>query len=113
MLNSKKYKIVKKCRLCSSNNLVNFINFTSIALGNNLLNTKKEALEAEEYPLEVLKCKNCNHFQLKHSVLPKILYTTNYTYLSGVGLAFVQHINDYVDWIEKRQISQNHQLLLM
>ena len=52
MLNSKKYKIVKKCRLCSSNNLVNFIDFTSIALGNNLLNTKKEA-EAEEYPRSI------------------------------------------------------------
>ena len=22
--------------------------------------------------------------------------------MSGVGLAFVQHINDYVDWIEKK-----------
>ena len=102
MLKTRKYKIVEKCRICSSNHLVSLINFNKVALGNNLLDEKKQALEAEEYPLEVLNCKNCNHFQLKYSVNPEILYTTNYTYLSGIGLAFVRHIHDYVDWIERK-----------
>ena len=40
-------------------------------------------------------------FQLSLSINPDILYATNYTYLSGIGKSFVEHIKEYVYWIDK------------
>ncbi len=106
MLNKNKFRYLNKCRLCGSSNLSSLINFGQVPLGNNLLKNKKSALHADQYPLEVMCCLDCNHFQLSCAVDPEILYATNYTYLSGVGLSFLKHINNYVQWIEnKTQIS--------
>ncbi len=90
------------CRLCKSKNLSNLIDFGDVALGNNLQDTFKEAINVEEYPLQVLNCNKCNHFQLSCAVNPNLLYATNYTYLSGVGLSFVKHIKSYVEWVKHR-----------
>ena len=43
----------------------------------------------------------CGHFQLGHSVLPKILYATNYTYLSNVGKSFMEHFKSYAELMYK------------
>jgi SAM-dependent methyltransferase len=102
MQSNENFRTISECRLCSSKKLSSFINFGSIALGNNLQSTKKGAFNVDEYPLEVLNCEACNHFQLSAAVKPDILYATNYTYLSGIGSSFVKHIKTYVDWIEEK-----------
>jgi 2-polyprenyl-3-methyl-5-hydroxy-6-metoxy-1,4-benzoquinol methylase len=89
------------CRLCSSRNFDCIIDFGKIALGNNLLNNKKKSLEVREYILKLNKCKSCGHFQLSHKINPKILFASNYTYLSGVAPSFVKHFSKYVSWIRK------------
>ena len=97
------------CRLCHSEDLEINFDFGEIPLGNNLQSNLKAALSAKTYPLQVLKCKECCHFQLSFSVSPKILYATNYTYLSNIGVSFVNHIKEYVYWIEdKCKISKDH-----
>ena len=48
------------------------------------------------------QCQSCHHFQLNCSVNPKILYATNYTYLSGIGASFREHISEYVQWVSKK-----------
>ena len=68
-----KFRIIKECRLCSSKKLSSLINFDSIALGNNLQNSQKKAMDADEYPLEVLNCSVCNHFQLSAADNPESL----------------------------------------
>ena len=94
-----KFTHIKKCRLCEAETFSNLINFGEVPLGNNLQTTVKKAVSSDQYPLQVLNCKQCNHFQLSCSVNPNLLYATNYTYLSGVGLSFVKHIENYVDWV--------------
>ena len=94
--------------------LKQFINFGDVPLGNNLFDNEKEALTAKQYPLSVQQCQNCNHFQLTTSVSPKVLYATNYTYLSNVGKSFVRHISTYVKWIkEKTNIKKTISLLIL
>ena len=78
-------KKVSKCRLCHSEDLTINFDFGKIPLGNNLQSNLKSALLAKTYPLQVFRCKECCHFQLGFSVSPKILYATNYTYLSNIG----------------------------
>ena len=87
------------CRLCKSEELYEFIDFGSVPLGNNLQETIELSQEVDSYDLKVMRCNQCNHFQLSLSVSPHLLYATNYTYLSGVGFSFVQHIKKYVSWV--------------
>ena len=97
-----KFTNIKKCRLCEAEKFSNLIDFGEVALGNNLENTITKAVSSDQYPLQVLNCLECNHFQLSCSVNPTLLYATNYTYLSGVGLSFVQHIKKYVGWVKEK-----------
>ena len=93
------FKNILQCRLCKNKRIESFLNFGSIPLGNNLQTSSNLAQKVESYDLKVMNCKNCNHFQLSVSVSPKSLYATNYTYLSGIGSSFVEHIKEYVDWV--------------
>ena len=102
------YKIIKNCRLCDSSELSSFLNFGLVPLGNNLQNNLKSAELSHSYPLEVNICNQCHHFQLGHSVSADLLYATNYTYLSGIGLSFKKHIKEYSLWIkDKCYLSKN------
>ena len=87
------------CRLCNSINIQKFIDFGSTPLGNNLQEKKESSKKVESYDLKVMRCNDCQHFQLSVSILPQILYATNYTYLSGIGPSFVEHIKKYVTWV--------------
>lgn len=95
-------KIIKECRLCSSKELKTLYDFGKIPLGNNLLLTFDESITVKLYPLKVVRCQNCNHFQLSYSVSPDLLYATNYTYLSGIGSSFINHLRNYTDWVTKK-----------
>ena len=90
---------ITQCRLCGSKKLKNFMDFGCAPLGNNLQETKELSLNVESYSLKVMRCNDCQHFQLSVSVFPKLLYATNYTYLSGIGPSFVDHIKKYVTWV--------------
>ena len=103
MPNSHKNSVtINCCRLCSSTNIKNFVTFPTVPLGNNLQINKEFSKKVETYELKVMRCFDCNHFQLSISVLPELLYATNYTYLSGIGLSFVTHLKNYVDWVIKK-----------
>lgn len=103
MPNSHKNSVtINCCRLCSSTNIKNFVTFPTVPLGNNLQINEEFSKKVEIYELKVMRCFDCNHFQLSISVLPELLYATNYTYLSGIGLSFVTHLKNYVDWVIKK-----------
>ena len=78
----------KSCRLCDSLEFSDLVDFGKIALGNDLKTNLNDALRSKKFPLKVIRCKSCNHFQLSFGVDPKKLFATNYTYLSNVGLSF-------------------------
>tara|TARA_B100000212_G_scaffold57437_1_gene38414 strand:+ start:5082 stop:6338 length:1257 start_codon:yes stop_codon:yes gene_type:complete len=108
MLSNNSYKLVNNCRLCGSNKLDEFISFGKLPLGNNLQKKYSDSINVEEYSLQVNQCLNCSHFQLGHSINPKNLYATNYTYLSSVGSSFVNHMKKYASYIYKKyKLNQN------
>ena len=98
------YKIIQ-CRLCGNDDLKVVFDFGNVPLGNNLQSSKYKSKIAEAYPLVLEQCQKCHHFQLNSSVKPDILYATNYTYLSGIGLSFRNHIIEYVEWVKRELIS--------
>ncbi|OUU26490.1 MAG: hypothetical protein CBB97_07895 [Candidatus Endolissoclinum sp. TMED37] len=102
---------IKECRICNYHIFETLIDFGALPLGNNLANNYRQTFSIEKYPLKILKCLQCNHFQLSYSVDPRLLYATNYTYLSGIGLSFLQHIKEYVEWIHKKNKSRNNRFV--
>jgi len=102
MEETEKYRLIENCRLCNSSNLEPYFDFGDVPLGNNLANSHVDALLTYRYPLSVNRCVGCDHFQLAVAVAPEKLYTTNYTYLSGVGKSFVLHFQEYSAWIQQR-----------
>lgn len=87
----------KDCRMCCSSNLVKVMELTPTPPGNNFI--KKLPLEEPEvsFPLDLYFCSNCYHLQLGHVVSPKILYQTDYTYLTSTSAYFVKHLTKYAE----------------
>ena len=77
-------KHILECRLCKKRNLQN---------------SEKESLDIDKFPLSLIKCIDCSHFQLSFSVDPKLLYATNYTYLTSVGASFRDHLEKFANTI--------------
>jgi SAM-dependent methyltransferase len=93
---------IRVCRLCGCSKLREYFDFGAVPLGNNLQPTVEAARASASYPLNLMRCESCGHFQLGHAVDPKELYATNYTYLSGIGASFVKHFDTYADWVRAR-----------
>lgn len=68
---------VKRCKLCSSGNLIEMINFGDMPIAHKLL-TRKEKKE-DYYPLIVHYCKSCGLGQIYEPIKSEVLYK-NYNY---------------------------------
>ncbi|MDP3802977.1 class I SAM-dependent methyltransferase [Brevundimonas sp.] len=96
------YRAIEICRLCGGKELTHYVDFGEVPLGNNLQESTEAARGAAAYPLVLNRCDACAHFQLGHAVAPELLYATNYTYLSGIGVSFVKHFAEYAEWAATR-----------
>ncbi len=87
-------ELIKTCRLCDSSRVTNVWEFGETALANNYL----VSLTAEDpvYPLTVLKCCDCGHFQLRETIKPEVLFS-NYLYASSDSPALNVHFQEYAE----------------
>lgn len=99
---SNSYIKITRCRLCNSKKIIQIYNFGLVPIGNNLQQSKLRSINCPKYPLSLMQCTSCNHFQLSISVNPKTLYAKNYTYLTGTTKTFKKHFSNYSDWVIKK-----------
>jgi SAM-dependent methyltransferase len=98
--------------LCNSKKIKRIYNFGNIPLGNDLQKTLLESIQCKKFPLILMQCSKCKHYQLSISVNPKVLYAKNYTYLTGVTKTFKNHFSNYSKWIiEKCKINRGSLIL--
>lgn len=97
---SEAVRAITACRLCGAGDLQRYVDFGKVPLGNNLQESAEAARAADSYPLDLNRCDVCGHFQLGNAVAPELLYATNYTYLTGIGAAFVKHLAGYAEWVD-------------
>lgn len=94
------FKTLTACRICggsfSEENLV----LTPTGLANELYIDRLQAISAERFPLEVVMCEDCKHFQLRHIVNAKRLFS-DYIYRSGTSTFFQTHFESLADRILK------------
>ena len=102
---------ITQCRLCKSRSLKSFVDFGNVALGNDLQASANKAKLSNTYPLNIMRCDNCHHFQLSVSVDPGLLYANNYTYLSSIGKTFVEHLSQYADWVHCKVLKNEKDLV--
>lgn len=93
------FRTLSKCRVCFGNFELESLVMNPTPLANNLVESKEAALVAQTYPLEVVLCSNCKHYQLKHIVCADELFE-NYLYASGASKFFVNHFKNLAELIK-------------
>lgn len=96
------YRLNKKCRLCGSSKLIEYLDlgFTPPA---DQFRTKDELnLPEIWYPLKVQLCQQCGLSQLSHVVNPQILYQHDYPYESSTTKTGQRHWQEFAEMVIKR-----------
>lgn len=86
----KNYRLLKRCRICHSKELIKYLDLGETPLANSLINPKRISLNEKRFPLEVLYCKNCSLSQLSIIVNPEIMFS-EYVYRSSISKTFQKH----------------------
>lgn len=96
------YKTVKECDLCKSQNLETYLDLGHSPLANRLKNTINE--KEPVAPLKVLKCNNCDCFQLSDLVDPEVLFSSyNYQIPNGLMTHFKEYANHVIKLLDLKQ----------
>jgi len=93
-------KILKKCRICSSKKLINYIDLGKQPFSNSFLKFK-DIKKERKFPLTVVLCKNCGLSQL--SIIPDTKFIfREYDYLSSSSKALSNHYKKLVKKIVEK-----------
>jgi len=88
--------------MCLKSSLLKVVELTPTPPGNNFVSEDRLNLMEERYPLDLYFCKNCHHVQLGHVVDPRILYQNNYSYVSSTSRGFLNHLQNYAQYMINR-----------
>jgi dTDP-4-dehydrorhamnose reductase len=86
------WSIRKTCRLCKKDNLNNFFILEPTPPANHFIKTPKTQ---DKIPLDLSKCENCNHIQLREILDPVFLYN-DYFYVSSTSNAMTTHLKNSI-----------------
>ena len=92
------YRTLDVCRICGGSFSGVNLKLSQTGLANELFLDQKSAIAAEVFPLEVAMCEDCKHFQLKHIVDPRRLFS-DYIYRSGTSSFFQSHFESLAERI--------------
>lgn len=98
--------IYRKLCICK-NQLKQKINFGNLPLINNY-KTKKNLIK---YPVVISQCEKCFLIQLKYSVADKLLFSSNYSYLSGNSKEKIHNFESILVKIKKLSKKRNLRIL--
>ena len=102
----KKTIINRKICICK-NKLGPKINFGYLPLINNYSKKKN----SRKYPVIVTQCKKCLLIQLKYSIADKLLFSKNYSYLSGNSKEKLGNFKSILEKIKKYSKTKNSKIL--
>lgn len=84
------------CRLCGQLNPHLILSLEPTPPGDHYVTAERLDKPQATYPLDLVWCPNCNHFELADVVDPEILYG-NYIYNTSISLGLVEHFQRYAD----------------
>ncbi len=90
----------KTCRLCGFDKLVHVI-----SIGEQFINDFPDHPSQKgrngKCPLDVVHCKNCDLFQLRHTAPQELLYSRHYWYKSGISETIKRDLKEIADVASK------------
>lgn len=89
------------CRLCRSANLWTFFSLGNQPLANDLASPQRNKPDFTA-PLAVMRCDDCGHVQLTHTVPPEILFS-DYRFVSGTSEGWHEHCVSLAEQVTKRR----------
>ena len=102
-------KKLKKCRLCDSKNLKNFIDFKKMPLAGAFL-SKSEIKNEHLYPMAMQFCQNCTSVQV-NTVIPLNTLFKKYFYFSSNIKTLVEHFLNLSKIISKKYLKNSGKVL--
>ena len=87
------FKIHDKCRICSSEKLIPYLDLGNLPLSNNLANSYDDPIHEQKFPLKVLFCSSCGLSQLSIVIPPEELFS-NYVYRSSISQGYKDHCRE-------------------
>ena len=103
-MSPEKYRVVRECRICKGNHLIEYLDLGDIPLANNLI-TEEEISQEEKYPLKVMFCEDCFFSQLSIVVKPEILFR-NYVYRSSISRSFIEHCRELAEELNEGMLKK-------
>ena len=92
---------IKKCQLCNSKKLSKIISLGATGPCDTLLK-RKEIKNEKSYPLNLIRCENCELLQLDYIVNNKELFHLNYPYKSSITQPLVRLLQGTPVYIKKK-----------
>ena len=103
---SSKYK-VRKCRICKSTKLYNFLSLGSMPIPNGFLTKEELSHDEPYYPLGAFVCESCWLVQLTHVIPPEIMFK-NYLYIPSTSTTMLQHFRSFAtDVVNKYKLEKD------
>jgi len=93
---------VQHCRLCHCDDLWPFLDLGFTPPADDFLKEARLREPEIHYPLQVVRCNECNFIQLDYVVAPDILYQNDYPYESSTTQTGRDHFNDFAASAAKR-----------
>ena len=94
MKSYKNFQIINKCRSCSSKKLTKIFNLGHQSFGGIFPSSRKQNVPTG--PLQIIKCKKCDLFQLRHNFNREKMFGKNYGYESGINISMKKHLKNVV-----------------
>ncbi len=91
-----------KCRHCSSDLRLQFVDLGSAPPSNAYLTPEMLSAPEKWFPLRVLVCESCWLVQTEDFAQADELFDAEYAYFSGFSASWVKHCGDYVDMMIRR-----------
>ncbi len=99
------YTLRETCRICSSKDMVKFLDFGQMPLAGGFI---KEEQVAEEklYPLTVVFCRKCTEVQILETVPADVLFK-DYRFVASTTSTLSNHFVNYAQEMTKRFLNKN------
>ena len=92
---------IYKCRFCSCKITKIFVDLGTMPLSNSFLEYENLNKPEKKFPLKVFVCENCFLVQIPEFETPENIFS-KYAYFSSYSKNWLQHVENYVNFISKK-----------
>ena len=93
---------IKRCQICNSKKIKKIISLGATGLCDTLLTLKQTITKEKSYPLNLIRCENCQLLQLDYIVNNKELFHLDYPYKSSITKPLVKLLQGTPVYLRKK-----------